>query len=216
MAIGCTLVSVTVSLWSPARLRPDSIRQPAASTSAIERDRAPPASTAICFASLAKGTPRARPDRVPSAFSVMRSFGLAGATVIAPSGEEIFACAKQPSRQHGFGERHGDGKTPGRAQNAKNLRLGLRRSRRNPPRTHDSGRPASVSACHSGAFQEPFLSLIDGLRVGEIGKDLLRGLGDNVLTLRHSVPRFDWQNSGLAVAKHRVRSFLAPHDGEKP
>jgi hypothetical protein len=42
---------------------------------------------------LAKGTPRARPDNVPSAFSVMRSFGLAGATVIAPSGEAILACA---------------------------------------------------------------------------------------------------------------------------
>ena len=56
--------------------------------------------------------------------------------------------------------------------------------------TQASGRPASLSACHSGAFQAPFLSLIDGLGVGEIGEDFLRGLGDNVLTLRHSVPRF--------------------------
>jgi hypothetical protein len=29
------------------------------------------------------------------------------------------------------------------------------------------------------------------LRVGEIRKNLLRGLGDDVLTLRHSVPRFE-------------------------
>src|SRR6476619_3103584 len=94
MAIGWTLDSVTASLGSPARLRLDSIRQPAASTSAIEREPAPPASTAIYFESLAKGTPLARPDRVPSGFSVIRSFGLAGATVIAPSGEEIFACDK--------------------------------------------------------------------------------------------------------------------------
>jgi hypothetical protein len=34
------------------------------------------------------------------------------------------------------------------------------------------------------------LVVVDGLRVGEIGKYLFRGLGDNVLTLRHSVPRF--------------------------
>jgi len=35
-----------------------------------------------------------------------------------------------------------------------------------------------------------FLVAVDGLRVGEIGKYLFRGFGDNVLTLRHSVPRF--------------------------
>jgi hypothetical protein len=28
------------------------------------------------------------------------------------------------------------------------------------------------------------------LGIGEIGEDFLRGLGNNVLTLRHSVPRF--------------------------
>ena len=56
--------------------------------------------------------------------------------------------------------------------------------------TQDSGRPASVSACQSGAFQLAFLVAVDGLRVGEIGENPFRGLGDNVLTLRHSVPRF--------------------------
>ena len=40
--------------------------------------------------------------------------------------------------------------------------------------------------------------------IGEIGKDFLCGLDDDVLTLRHSVPRFDFL------------PFLAAHDGEKP
>jgi hypothetical protein len=31
--------------------------------------------------------------------------------------------------------------------------------------------------------------VIDGLGIGEIGEDLLRGLDNNVLTLRHGAPR---------------------------
>ena len=83
--------------------------------------------------------------------------------------------------------------------------------------THDSGRPASVSACQSGAFQLPLLVAVDGLRVGEIGEYPFRGLGDNVLTLRHSVPRSFMHAAPSARhwAKHRLR-FLAPHDEEKP
>ena len=50
-----------------------------ASTSAIEMPPlASSASTAMCLAALANGTPRARPDSVPSALSVMRSCGLGG------------------------------------------------------------------------------------------------------------------------------------------
>ena len=138
----------------------------------------------MCLASRANGTPRARPDRVPSALSVMRSFGLAGATVMASVGRGDFGLRQQPSRQHGFGERHGDREAPRRAQHAQILRRG---SAPEPPQssgTHDSGRPASVSACHSGAFQPPFLIAVDGLGVGEIGKYPLRGLGDDILALR--------------------------------
>ena len=116
------------------------------------------ANTAMCLASRAKGTPRARPDKVPSASTVMRSFGPAGATVISPSGRGDFGLRQQPARQHGFRERHAE------SQN------GLPRSTRQNPRprlapeppyssaTHDKGRPASLSARHSGAFQPPFLS----------------------------------------------------------
>ena len=57
-------------------------RHAAVSTSATDA----PASTARCFASRANGTPRARPLRVPSAFSVIVSPGRAGATDIAPCG----------------------------------------------------------------------------------------------------------------------------------
>ena len=57
------LSSTTVSLLSPPSPMPDSIRHFEASTSAIEL----PASTAKCFAALANGTLRARPESVPSA-----------------------------------------------------------------------------------------------------------------------------------------------------
>jgi hypothetical protein len=38
-------------------------------------------------------------------------------------------------------------------------------------------------------FPRALVVAIDGLSVGEIGEDFLRGLGNNVVTLRHSVPR---------------------------
>ena len=119
----------------------------------------PCASTAICWASLAKGTPRARPDRVPSALSAMRSFGLAGATVIAPSGEAIFACANSHPASMVSASGTAMANRPAELKTAKpSARLAPE-----PPQssgTHASGRPASVSACHSGAFQAPFLSLL--------------------------------------------------------
>ena len=119
----------------------------------------------------------------------MRSFGLAGATVIAPSGEAILACASSHPASMVSASGTAIAKRPAALSTPKpSARLAPE-----PPQssgTQDSGRPASVSACHSGAFQLALLVAVDGLRVGEIGKYLLRGLGDNVLTLRHSVPRF--------------------------
>ncbi len=157
MAAGATLLNVTVSLPSPARLRPASIRHLAASTSAIDSPPTPCASTAICFASLAKGTPRARPDRVPSALSAMRSLGLAGATVMVPSGEVIFACASShpasmvSASGTAIANRPAAFKTP-------NPSARLTPAPPHSSLTQDSGRPASLSACHSGAFHSPFLS----------------------------------------------------------
>ena len=81
-------------------------------------------------------------------------------------------------------------KTPGRAQHAETF--------------GEAGAGAAAILRHPGQRQAGFgqrlpqrrfpaalLVAVDGLRVGEIGKYLLRGLGDNVLTLRHSVPRFE-------------------------
>ena len=189
-------MNVTVSLPSPARLRPASIRQPAASTSAIESPALPCASTAICLASLAKGTPRARPDRAPSALSAMRSFGLAGATVIMPSGEAILAC----DNSHPASMVSASGTAIAKRPAALSTLKPSARLAPEPPQssgTHDSGRPASVSACQSGSFQSPFLSRLMVCGVGEIGEYLLRRLRDNVLTLRHSVPRFSIGTPGV-------------------
>src|SRR5260221_9236526 len=109
------------------------------------------------LAAFATGTPRALPDRLPSALSVMRSFGLAGATVISPSGDEILARAKsQPASMVS---------TSGTAMAWRPAALRTEKpSARLAPEplqssgTQDSGRPDSVSACQSGAFHAPFLS----------------------------------------------------------
>ena len=136
---------------------PASMRHLPASTSAIDRPFPSLASTAICLAALANGTPRALPDRLPSALSVMRSFGLAGATVISPSGEEILACASsQPASMVSA-----SGTATAARPAALNTLKPSARLAPEPPQssgTHASGRPASVSACQSGAFHSPFLS----------------------------------------------------------
>ena len=157
MVTGLTLSKVTVSLSSPPRLSPASIRQSPASTSAIERPEPPLTSTAIWLAALAKGTPRARPERLPSALSVMRSFGLAGATVIAPSGEAILACASSHPASMVSASGTATAKRPAALSTLKPSAM----LAPEPPQssgTHDNGSPASLSACHSGAFQLPCLS----------------------------------------------------------
>ena len=136
---------------------PASIRHLEASTSAIESPFASPAMTAICFAAFANGTPRDLPERLPSALSVMRSFGLAGATVISPSGEEILACASSQPASMVSASGTATAKRPAAPRTEKpSARLAPE-----PPQssgTHDSGRPDSVNACQSGAFHAPFLS----------------------------------------------------------
>src|SRR6202171_6146429 len=135
------------------------MRQLAASTSAIERPLAPLASTAIYLAALAKGTPRARPDRVPSALSVMRSFGLAGAIVIMPSGDLILACASSQPASMVSASGTAIAKRPAALSTLKpSARLAPEPSQSSG--THDNGRAASVSACPRGAFQLPFLLLL--------------------------------------------------------
>src|SRR6185437_8279432 len=157
IADGLTLSKVTVSLLSLASVRPVSMRTAPASTSAIEVPFVPVASTAICFAALAKGTPRARPDSVPSALRVMRSLGLAGATVISPSGEAILACASS----HPASMVSTSGTAIANRPAAPTTPKPSARLAPEPPQssdTHDSGRPASDSAFQSGAFHSPFLS----------------------------------------------------------
>src|SRR5579871_1942215 len=159
MVMGATLSKVTVSLLSPPRLRPVSILTFDASTSAIEAPAVPLASTAMCFACFAKGTPRARPESVPSAFAVMRSFGPAGAIVISPSGDAIFACeSSQPASMVSA-----RGTAIAKRPAAPNTPKPSARLAPEPPQssaTQDSGRPASLSARQSGVFHAPVLSLL--------------------------------------------------------
>ena len=187
-AMAATRSNVTVSLLSPPRLRLDSIRQWLAATSAIDGFALPScANTAMCLASLPKGMPRARPDKVPSVLIVMRSFGPAGATVISPSGRRAWlATATSPRAWF-----------PPAAREAQN---GLPRSgRQNPPpsvapeppyssATQDTaGRLRSAPA--TAALSSRLSCRVDGLRIGQIGKYPLGGLRDNVLGFFHGVPR---------------------------
>ena len=194
---GCTLSSVTVSQLSPPRSRPASIRHLAASTSAIDR---PPfaslASTAICFAAFANGTPRAWPDRLPSALSVMRSFGLAGATVISPSGEAILACASSHPASMVSASGTATAKRPAALSTLKpSARLAPE-----PPQssgTQDSGRPASVSACQSGAFHAPFLSRLMVWASARSAK-IFSAVSATMFSLSATAfPDFDWHRPGL-------------------
>jgi hypothetical protein len=87
----------------------------------------------------------------------MRSFGFAGATVISPSGEVILACASSHPASMVSAKGTAMAKRPAAPITPKpSARLAPE-----PPQssgTHASGSPASVRACHSGAFQLPSLS----------------------------------------------------------
>ena len=146
-------------------------------------------STAICFACFAKGTPRARPERLPSALSVMRSFGLAGTTVISPSGELIFACASSHPASMVSASGTRDRKAAGGAEHAETF--GEACAGAAAVFRHPGKRQAGLAQrLPQRRFPCALLVVIDGLGIGEIGEDFLRGLGNNVLTLRHGVPRF--------------------------
>ena len=148
------------------------------------------ASTAICLAAFANGTPRALPDRLPSALSVMRSFGLAGATVISPSGEEILACASSHPASMVSASGTATAKRPAALKHAKTF--GEARARTAAILRHPGQRQAGIGQrLPERGFPCAVLVAIDGLGVGEIGEDLLRGLGNDVLTLRHGVPHLD-------------------------
>src|SRR5487761_2391572 len=191
MATGAVLLNVTVSLSSPPRLRPASIRHAAASTSAIERPPLPCASTAMCLASLAKGTPRARPDRAPSASSLMRSFGPAGATVIAPPGEAMFACDSNHPASMVSARGTATAKRP---ETLSTLKPSARPSPQPPPSAAILGNPRQWQAGLGQRLPErrlpaALLVAVDGLRVGEIRKYPLCGICDDILDFRHGVPR---------------------------
>src|SRR5258708_37597996 len=75
--------------------------------------------------------------------------------------------------------------------------------------TRDSGRPASVSACHSGAFQEPFLSLLMVCASARC-ENIFSAVSATMFSL--SATAF----LVFPIAQPSAASFLAPHDGEKP
>ncbi len=217
---GATLSKVTVSLLSPPRLRPASIRHFAASTSAIDNPFEPVASTAMCFAAFANGTPRVRPERVPSALSVMRSRGLAGATVISPSGEEILACASSHPASMVSASGTAMAKRPAALSTEKPSAM-LVPEPPNSSGTQDSGRPASVSACQSGAFQVPCLSRLM-VWVSARSAKIFSAVSATMFSLSatafpvfqsgHILPGVCCWQSDAAFS----RPFLAPDDGQKP
>ena len=103
-------------------------------------------------------------------------------------GRSDLGLRQQPARQHGFGQRHRDRKASGRAQHAETF--GERGARAAAIFRHPGQRQAGFGQrLPERRFPRAFLVAIDGLGVGEIGEDFLRGLGNDVLTLRHSVPR---------------------------
>src|SRR6202022_4489592 len=224
IVMGATLFSVTISLASPPRMGPSSVRQAPASTSAIESPFAPPASTAICFAALAKGMPRARPDKVPSAFTVMRSLGPAGTTVISPPGEAILACASS----HPASMVSASGTATAKRPAALSTEKPSARLAPEPPQssgTHASARPDSVSACQSGAFQLPFLSLLMVWASARSAK-IFSAVSATMFSLSATAfPVFDLVYLlGILVgtcrsggsAGPRCALCLAPDDGQKP
>ncbi|MHC2394391.1 hypothetical protein ACVIHB_009247 [Bradyrhizobium liaoningense] len=95
---------------------------------------------------------------------------------------------QQPPRQHGLGQGHRDRETAGGVQQRK--AIGKARA------------GAAEIIGHPGQWQARLAQrppqrrlprilpvVVDGLRIGEVGEDFLRGLDDDIVTLRHSVPR---------------------------
>ena len=114
-------------------------------------------------------------------------------------GRGDFRLRQQPAGEHGFGQRYRDGKTPGGAENGK--AFGKARTRTVAILRHPGQRQAGLGQrLPERGLPRAVLVAIDGLGVGKIGEDLLRGLGNNVLTLRHSVPHLDWLSIGTGPA----------------
>ena len=96
---------------------------------------------------------------------------------------------QEPARQHGFGERDCDRETSGGAQYAKTF--GEARTRAAAIFRHPGQRQAGFGQrLPERGLPLAFFVAIDGLGIGQIGENLFRGLGNNVLTLRHSVPHY--------------------------
>src|ERR1700723_2599318 len=157
----------------------------------------------------------ARPDSVPSAPSMRRSFGPAGATVMVPSGEEMFACANS----HPASMVSASGTASAKRPAAPNTLKPSARLAPEPPHasgTHDNGSPASVRACQSGAFQPPFLSL---LMVCASARSA--NIFSAVSTTMFSLSAKAFLVFGRHISARRFRrasgaDFLGAHDEEKP
>ena len=116
------------------------------------RPLSPLATTAMCSRSLAKGIPLALPLNVPSAFSVIRSRGRTGATVIAPAGAFDAGLRQQPAGEQRFGQRHRQRVAAGGAENGKAVgqaRAGAAQRFPAPRRASARHRTARATACPS-------------------------------------------------------------------
>jgi hypothetical protein len=81
--------------------------------------------------------------------------------------------------------------------------------------THDSGSPASVSACHNGAFQEPFLSWLM-VWASARSENIFSAVSATMFSLSATAFLFFQPAQIRLGAQASAASFLAPHDGEKP
>src|SRR6202011_903447 len=147
-------------------------------------------------------------DRVPAGSSAMRSLGLAGATVSSPPGQAIFACDNSHPASMVSASGTAIAKGPAALSTLKpSARLAPEPPQSSP--THDKGRPASVSACQSGAFHAPLLSLLM-VWASARSEKIFSAVSATMFSLSVTAfPLIPWHvTSGQFRRDLRVRSFL--------
>src|SRR3954447_16318505 len=143
----------------------------------------------------------------------MRSLGLAGATVIGPSGEATFACASSHPASMVSASGTATADRPAALSTLKPSAM----LAPEPPQssgTHDSGKPASDNACQSGAFHLPSLSRLM-VWASARSANIFSAVSATMFSLT-AFPNFSLrtQMSQGGSAKQSA-AFVAGHDEEK-
>src|SRR6185436_11679227 len=148
----------------------------------------------------------------------MRSFGLAGTTVISPSGEVILACDSSQPASMVSASGTATAKRPAALRTLKPSAS----EAPEPPQssgTQDNGSPASVSACHSGAFHSPFLSRLMVWASARSAK-IFSAVSATMFSLSATaflilIGTVYWHSARLFPGLW-MQPFLALYDAEKP